>query len=247
MTTGRAQRTGTGESGFTLVELMTVVLIIGALVSIAIPAFGDSSKSARATTCAANRVTTEIADHTYYLQNQTWAGSIGALVGTHLQALPECPSKGVYLWLDTATAQRPARTLGCSVHFAPVDAGTPLGVSFSAITTNMMKLLMDYYTANGHWPSTKSPSSFTDIGLTAADWANPIDHIYYSPSGSTVSVRPESGYVFNVTDTKGRTQVLEYDPQKWLIFSGSDGKWYYKNVTTGLQVDIATFTVTAKR
>lgn len=42
------------DEGFTLVELMVVVLIIGVLVAIAIPIFNNASKQAKIRTCDAN-------------------------------------------------------------------------------------------------------------------------------------------------------------------------------------------------
>lgn len=45
------------QAGFTLVELMSVVLIIGVLISVAVPVFQNSVANARASACRANQRT----------------------------------------------------------------------------------------------------------------------------------------------------------------------------------------------
>ncbi|SHE39287.1 prepilin-type N-terminal cleavage/methylation domain-containing protein [Ferrithrix thermotolerans DSM 19514] len=64
-----------GEDGFTLIELMVVVLIIGILMAIAIPTFLGAQKSAQdrsAQSDLRNLLTSEVS---YYTQNQYYANA----------------------------------------------------------------------------------------------------------------------------------------------------------------------------
>lgn len=57
------------EAGFTLIEILIVVLIIGVIAALAIPNLLAAQQTAWAKTCKANRATLEAAAELYRMQN----------------------------------------------------------------------------------------------------------------------------------------------------------------------------------
>ena len=91
------------DEGFTLVELMVVVLIIGILVAIAVPVFLNASANAQAKSCQANQRTINGAIQTAIADGATAPASAGNVDaaqpwGTWLvttanviKSVPHCP------------------------------------------------------------------------------------------------------------------------------------------------------------
>lgn len=100
------------DEGFTLVELMVVVLIIGILIAIAVPVFNSARANAQKRSCQANQRTFEGAYQTWYADDpgnsvtaatlSDLAGLNGVLVPQFIKAPPTCPGSGTYSAAFTA-------------------------------------------------------------------------------------------------------------------------------------------------
>jgi prepilin-type N-terminal cleavage/methylation domain-containing protein len=88
------------KSGFTLVEIMIVVAIIGLLAAIAIPNFVKARTTAQKNACINNLRQIDGAKEQYLLefQNATLPALAGLAGGTtgYIKKLPVCPAGGVY-------------------------------------------------------------------------------------------------------------------------------------------------------
>lgn len=107
------------HQGFTLVEIMIVVLIIGILLAIAVPNFIKARESSRAKSCVANLKQIESAKEQWAMDTKAAPTATPAdtdLYGgdKYVKTTPECPAAGTYSIGDMAT--RP----GCDI----ADNGT---------------------------------------------------------------------------------------------------------------------------
>ena len=89
------------QSGFTLVEIMIVVAIIGLLASIAIPNFVKARRDAQRRVCLSNLRAIEGAKATWALEQRVGTSTVPAdadLFGAanYIREKPACPASGAY-------------------------------------------------------------------------------------------------------------------------------------------------------
>ena len=95
--------TNVGEAGFTLVEIMIVVAIIGLLAAIAIPNFMHSRAQSQATACINNLRQIDSAVQQYAMEQGLASGSydhhvdLTAYIKLNTSSsIPGCPANGTY-------------------------------------------------------------------------------------------------------------------------------------------------------
>jgi len=69
-----------GEEGFTLVELLVVIVILGILAAVAVFAVGGVTDKGKQSACKADVNAVQTASEAYYAKNGAYAADIAALV-----------------------------------------------------------------------------------------------------------------------------------------------------------------------
>ena len=77
------------DRGFTLVELLIVIVILGVLATVTVFAVQGISSRGQDTACAADIKTAEVAVEAYYAENGSYPASLGALEGVFLKTTPD--------------------------------------------------------------------------------------------------------------------------------------------------------------
>ena len=106
------------SKGFTLIELMIVILIIAILVGIAIPVYLAAQANARRRTCQANLRTIDGAINTYFADLEAYPNTIAVMSGTVLKKIPACEGNS-YTIAAGAVGDPP--TVSCPTNGAGTD------------------------------------------------------------------------------------------------------------------------------
>ena len=94
------------KRAFTLVEIMIVVLIIGILLSIAVPNFLHARTESQTNACIANLEEISAAKEQYAMDNHLSNSAVPTtsdLVPTYMKSFPVCPAAGKYTMNNIAT------------------------------------------------------------------------------------------------------------------------------------------------
>lgn len=85
------------QRGFTLIEIMIVVAIIGMLMMIAVPNVVKARKSSQANACMANMKNIDSTIELYKMEQRANPSDLNALVSAgYFKQVPTCPAGGTY-------------------------------------------------------------------------------------------------------------------------------------------------------
>ena len=111
------------QHGFTLIELVVVVLIIGVLASIAVPRLANAWDDAKASACKANMRQIEAALELYYFEHGEYpsAADFTTSENLNLKSTPTCPQakkdESQYAYKPTTTnSKNTGYELKCNIH-----------------------------------------------------------------------------------------------------------------------------------
>lgn len=115
------RRYGRDRRGFTLIELVLVIAMVGVLASIATPSYLNYAQRARASQCHVDRGEAQNVIRQYYQDHpDTEITSLQQLIDAgYLRSGFNCPLGGEYVLIPAKTAGSQYPVIACSLHFIP--------------------------------------------------------------------------------------------------------------------------------
>ena len=109
------KRRNSDEGGFTLVEMLVVIAILGILAAVAVFALGGTATSSKKAACNTDVQTVQAASDAYYSKNGSYTGTVATLVTDgELRSAPSSSSYTIVVSSTTGAASVSVPAGGCS-------------------------------------------------------------------------------------------------------------------------------------
>lgn len=114
------------QKGFTLVELVVVIAILGILAAIAVPKLNTSTESAKNAKLKSDLRTVDSALAIYYSNNGQYPTNLDALVTANLLVSVPIDATGAALTYSPKTAGTPTKNVGYTLTGGKVPSGSEI-------------------------------------------------------------------------------------------------------------------------
>lgn len=104
---------------------------------------------------------------------------------------------------------------------------TPFGNDSESIISTFLTTVSSHYDETDSYGRSWGDYRYTDYGLDPDDWDEPVDHMYYRPSGNKFYITPEDNYSFTVYNDSGDTFYLNSSYNWSIIYDFNSGNWYF--------------------
>jgi prepilin-type N-terminal cleavage/methylation domain-containing protein len=263
------------DEGFTLIELMLVITMVGVLASIATPSYFNYAQRARATQCSVDRGEAQSIIVQYYQTHpDTELTSLQQLIdGGYLRSGFDCPLGGEYVVIPAKVSDSQYPVIACSLHYVPkvitetVPAPTPVPTPVPVPEPTPTPVPTPK-------PLTSLGSSFGEISKGMID---AIEN-YYAKNGKYPRTGAKTRYTdigLDPNEWQNAINGISYTPQgdqisispgtgytfsvtstsgkevtisgsKNIIYSMETKQWYSSSIKKGNEVNISTLKVKQK-